>query len=112
MKSITQRDLIRYVRDRCPPNMRTPQVALIVDLLVEEIGAQLALGNQINLPGFGIFKVRDLPERDGRNPHTNLPMRVRPMRQAKWRPALALKKALAAGIAKKHKTLPGDTHGS
>jgi hypothetical protein len=34
------------------------------------IGAAMARGEDVNIPGFGIFTVVDNPERDGRNPQT------------------------------------------
>ncbi len=42
----------------------------LVDLLIEEIVASLAVGEQVKLPGFGNFDLRDKKERPGRNPKT------------------------------------------
>ena len=42
----------------------------LVDLLVEELAASLAVGEQVKLPGFGNFELRDKKERPGRNPKT------------------------------------------
>ena len=42
----------------------------LVDLLIEELMASLAVGEQVKLSGFGNFYLRDKNERPGRNPKT------------------------------------------
>ncbi len=42
----------------------------LVDLLIEELMASLAVGEQVKLSGFGNFELRDKKERPGRNPNT------------------------------------------
>lgn len=42
----------------------------IVDGVVGLIAGALAKGEEVNLPGFGKFKVKDRPARPGRNPRT------------------------------------------
>ena len=42
----------------------------LVDLFIEELVASLAAGEQVKLPGFGNFDLRDKNERPGRNPKT------------------------------------------
>jgi len=42
----------------------------LIDLLIEELVASLAIGEQVKLSGFGNFSLRDKNERPGRNPST------------------------------------------
>ncbi len=42
----------------------------LVDLLIGELMASLAVGEQVKLSGFGNFELRDKNERPGRNPKT------------------------------------------
>ncbi len=42
----------------------------LVDLLIEELMASLAVGEQVKLSGFGNFELRDKNERPARNPKT------------------------------------------
>ena len=42
----------------------------LVNLLIEELAASLSVGEQVKLPGFGNFDLRDKKERPGRNPKT------------------------------------------
>ena len=42
----------------------------LVDLLIEELAASLAVAEQVKLSSFGNFYLRDKNERPGRNPKT------------------------------------------
>ena len=44
------------------------QAQAIVDSMLKTILGAAANGEEISLPGFGKFKVKETPERDGRNP--------------------------------------------
>ncbi len=63
----------------------------LVELLFEELGASLAVGEQVKLSGFGNFDLRDKKERPGRNPKTgeNIPISAR--RVVTFRPGEKLK---------------------
>ncbi len=42
----------------------------LIDILIEELAASLAVAEQVKLSGFGNFELRDKNERPGRNPKT------------------------------------------
>ncbi len=42
----------------------------LIDILIEELAASLAVAEQVKLSGFGNFELRDKKERPGRNPKT------------------------------------------
>jgi DNA-binding protein HU-beta len=42
----------------------------VVSAVLEAIGAELAKGEKVSLPGFGTFEVRERAARTGRNPQT------------------------------------------
>ena len=63
----------------------------VLSRVFDYIGGSLAEGNEINLPGFGKFKVNDKPERDVRNPKTGEMMTVAAKRVLKFTAAKALK---------------------
>lgn len=64
--------------------------ALIDDLLKAITDAAVA-GEEISLPGFGKFKVKATPERDGRNPSTGAAIKIAASRKLTFTPAKALK---------------------
>jgi DNA-binding protein HU-beta len=52
-------------------------------------------GEEINLPGFGKFKVKDSPARQGRNPATGETIEIAASRKLGFSPAKQVKDALA-----------------
>ena len=52
-------------------------------------------GDETNLPGFGKFKVKDSPARQGRNPSTGEAIEIAATRKLGFSPAKQLKDALA-----------------
>ena len=51
------------------------QVKAIIDDFLKEIVDAAANGAEVSLPGFGKFKVKETPEREGRNPASGEKMR-------------------------------------
>jgi DNA-binding protein HU-beta len=52
-------------------------------------------GDEVNLPGFGKFKVKDSPARQGRNPATGETIEIAASRKLGFSPAKQVKDALA-----------------
>ncbi len=63
----------------------------LVELLFEELGASLAIGEQVKLSGFGNFGLRDKKERPGRNPKTGEKIPISARRVVTFRPGEKLK---------------------
>jgi hypothetical protein len=53
-----------------------------------------AAGEEISLPGFGKFKVKATPEREGRNPSTGATIKIAAAKKLTFAPAKALKDSL------------------
>ena len=51
-------------------------------------------GEEVNLPGFGRFKVKDSPARQGRNPATGETIEIAASRKLGFSPAKQVKEAL------------------
>ncbi len=71
----------------------------LVDLFIEEIVGSLAVGEQVKLPGFGNFDLRDKKERPGRNPKTleSVPVSARRVVTFKAGPTLKARLKTYAG---------------
>ncbi len=71
----------------------------LVDLFIEEIVGSLAVGEQVKLPGFGNFELRDKKERPGRNPKTgeSIPVSARRVVTFKAGPTLKARVETYAG---------------
>ena len=68
----------------------------LVDLYFDEMRASLAVGEQIQLFGFGNFNLRDKNERPGRNPKTGEEIPITARRVVTFRPGQKLKARVKA----------------
>ncbi len=68
----------------------------LVDLFFEELGASLAIGEQVKLSGFGNFDLRDKKERPGRNPKTGEKIPISARRVVMFRAGQKLKARVEA----------------
>jgi DNA-binding protein HU-beta len=70
------------------------QAKSIVDEMLKEIIAAASSGNEVSLPGFGKFKVKETAAREGRNPSTGEPMKIPASKKLTFAPAKAVKEML------------------
>jgi DNA-binding protein HU-beta len=66
----------------------------VVDDLTAAIIAAAGKGDEVSLTGFGKFKVKDSPAREGRNPGTGETIQIAASRKLTFVPAKAVKDAL------------------
>jgi DNA-binding protein HU-beta len=66
----------------------------LVDGLFQSIAAAAAKGEEISIPGFGKFTVKESPERVGRNPSTGASITIAASRKLSFSAAKALKDKL------------------
>lgn len=67
--------------------------------LIEIISSTLGKGGKVNLNGFGIFEVRQRAARNGRNPRTGQPLKIKAAKVPAFRAGAALK-ATTSGVLK------------
>ena len=68
----------------------------VVDSVFTAIGDAAAKGEEVSVPGFGKFKVKDSPAREGRNPATGAAMQIAASRKLGFSAAKAIKDKLNA----------------
>ena len=61
-------------------DLTIPQAEKSIDVILDEIICALAMGNRVELRGFGVFTTRNRRSRLGRNPRTGEPVKVDPKR--------------------------------
>ena len=66
----------------------------LVDGVFAAITDAASKGDEVSLSGFGKFKVKDSPEREGRNPATGATMTIAASRKLTFAPAKAVKDKL------------------
>ncbi|AOH85656.1 DNA-binding protein HU [Sphingomonas panacis] len=65
-----------------------------ITAVFDQIAAAAAKGEEIAIPGFGKFSVRDRPERQGRNPATGEAMTIAASKKVSFAAAKGLKDKL------------------
>lgn len=68
----------------------------LVDAVFAAIADGAVAGEEISLNGFGKFKVKDSPEREGRNPATGAAMTIKASKKLGFTPGKAVKDKLNA----------------
>jgi DNA-binding protein HU-beta len=66
----------------------------IVDGVFDAIAIAAVKGDEVSLNGFGKFKVKDSPAREGRNPATGAAMQIAASKRLTFAPAKAVKDKL------------------
>ena len=70
------------------------KAAGVVNSVFDTIGDVLADGDEVSISGFGTFRVAFRPARDGRNPQTGAPMKIRAGKTPRFTPGASLKRAV------------------
>lgn len=70
------------------------QAKAIVESVFKQIAEDARAGTETSIPGFGKFKVKDTPAREGRNPATGAAIKIAASKKLAFAPAKALKDAL------------------
>lgn len=70
------------------------QAKAIVESVFQQISSAARTGAETSIPGFGKFKVKDTPAREGRNPSTGATIKIAAARKLSFAPAKAVKDAL------------------
>jgi integration host factor beta subunit len=73
---MTKADLVEQVADAIGPGITKKDCALVVDGFLNAVKRALANGDNIEIRGFGTFKVRKRKTRVARNPRTGDPVDV------------------------------------
>jgi DNA-binding protein HU-beta len=86
-------DLIDHVVSEAGVEKSTAKKA--IDAVFAGIVEAAKKGEEVNLTGFGKFKVKDSPARQGRNPSTGEPMEIAASKKLSFSAAKPVKDALA-----------------
>jgi DNA-binding protein HU-beta len=65
-----------------------------VNAVFDALGAALKRGDEVRLPAFGVFDVKDTAARTARNPQTGEEVKVPAGKKARFKPGKALKDSL------------------
>jgi DNA-binding protein HU-beta len=85
-------ELVADVADRMGDSKQKGEEA--VNAVFEAIGDALRKGDEVRLPAFGVFDVKDTAARTARNPQTGEEVKVPAGKKASFKPGKALKDTL------------------
>jgi len=75
-------------------NVTKTQAQAILDGVLENIVSAAASGEEVSLPGFGKFKIKASPEREGRNPANGEKIKIAASKKLTFAPAKAVRDSL------------------
>lgn len=88
MGNVTKKDLVERISDRT--GLTQVDTKIVVESLLESISKALQQGKNIEIRGFGRFKIKKRRARSARNPRTNEHIQV----QAGYKPVFEASKEL------------------
>lgn len=88
------KELAKAVADQ--HGMSQTDAQTMITAVLNGIVEAAAGGDEVSLPGFGKFKVKDVAAREGRNPSTGETMTFAAQRKITFQPAKAVKDRLQA----------------
>lgn len=92
--TITKAELANLLVERMGLNFR--EAKDMVEAFYKEIADSLERGEEVKLSGFGVFSMRDKPERPGRNPKTGEEIPISARRVVTFHPSNNLRAAVEA----------------
>ena len=90
---MTKSELIKIVAQRLP-KIHINDVDRVINATLEAIKAELSVGSEVNLIGFGKFHVRERAARVGMNPRTGEDIQLPAIRRVYFKQSKTFKKAL------------------
>lgn len=92
--TVTKADLAEQLSDEIGFNTR--EAKEMVEAFFKELSDCLERGEEVKLAGFGVFSMRDKPERPGRNPKTGVEIPITARRVVTFHASGCLKSAVEA----------------
>jgi integration host factor subunit beta len=88
---MTKADLVQLAAEAIGPGVTKKDCALVVDAFLNSVKDALAEHKNIEIRGFGTFKVRERKSRLARNPRTGDPVEVPPRAVPVFKPSKDLR---------------------
>jgi DNA-binding protein HU-beta len=94
---VRKQDLVREVANGA--NLSEAQATKAVNALLDAITSSLANNTEVQISGFGSFKVVERAGREGRNPRTGEAMTIAARRSPNFKPGTQLKRSVEGQVA-------------
>jgi len=97
MSSVTKKDLVEKVANRT--GLTQVDTKIVVERFLEALSNALEHGNNVEIRGFGRFKIKERKARTARNPRTNEPVEVKSGYKPTFEAARELTKRVNGNLA-------------
>lgn len=87
-------DLASVIAEKA--NLTKDKANLVLNALLDEITLSVSKGDTVTLVGFGTFEKRHRGARQGKNPQTGEPVKIRASNTVAFRPGKGFKETLSA----------------
>jgi len=104
MANVTKKDIVEIISNAT--GLTQVDTRIVVESFLEAVSKTLREGKNIEIRGFGRFKIKERKARTGRNPHTNTPVQVPAGYKLVFQASKELRKRINAGY---WKTSPDST---
>jgi DNA-binding protein HU-beta len=94
---VRKQDLVREVANGA--NLSEAQATKAVNAFLDAITSSLANNTEVQISGFGSFKVVERAGREGRNPRTGEAMTIAARRSPTFKPGTQLKRSVEGQVA-------------
>ena len=92
---MTKSELVEYLarqwKENRFPAVHRAEMQEAVDRIFDLLAAALAMGDRIELRGFGSFSLHEIPARQGQNPRTGESVAVPPKKAVDFKPGRELR---------------------
>ena len=88
---LTKQEFIDRVHETSGKDRSKADTASVVEAVFERIAEAVKTDHSFRWSGFGTFETRDRPARNGRNPQTGQPIKIKASTTVAFRPATAFK---------------------
>jgi len=91
---MTKAELIAAAVKESKVDISKAKAEKVFNALFATIGKSVKKEGRVAVPGFGVFKVSKRAARNGRNPQTGKPMKIKASKTVRFKPSTSLKKSL------------------
>ena len=96
---MTKAELLNNVLSKVE-NLNKKQTGEVVDAVFAALTEAITTSERFSYPGFGTFTIKNRAAREGRNPRTNEPIKIKASKTVGFKPAPKLKEVIN-GVDKK-----------
>ena len=100
---MTKQEFVDKVHETAGSDQTKALTTSVVEAVFDSIAEVVQSEQSFRWNGFGTFETRERPARDGRNPQTGKPMKIKASTTVAFRPASALKERVESKSKSKAK---------